>query len=339
MNSNELPPLKQATQLPGLVEKPFFSLGQHRLIGHLTAFYYAARSGSIQGGAKQLGINRNSLSRYLDELESVGGTRLRNPDSDIRGLDLTEAGRHLVRLLEPLFERMETVLAELGGGLQELRLGCQSSTSSYLLPGWMRAFEGHLEGTRSPDAAPLRFSLKTGSSEEILASLRGLEVDVGIIATGIERSQVEGGIQYTPLFRESLIAICPRSHPLLNEVPIPSQQFVRHPQYLYYRGGERYQEKINALAPGEGASRRMELDTIAAIKETVRAGLGISIIPGGAIREEDREWLAVAPLEVPPQRAHLLSRTLAVVVRAGDELTPLSREFLEFLRNHRKELI
>src|SRR5690349_19145884 len=95
-------------------------LSRHRLIGHLAAFYYAAKSGSIQGGARKLGLNRNSLARYLDELESASETPLRNPDSDVRGMDLTDAGRHLLALLEPLFFKLETVSAQFLGGIQEL---------------------------------------------------------------------------------------------------------------------------------------------------------------------------------------------------------------------------
>ncbi|MBW3622674.1 MAG: LysR family transcriptional regulator [Armatimonadetes bacterium] len=312
--------------------------GYHRLIGHLAAFYYAAREGSIQGGARRLGLNRNSLARYLDELEHIaGGVRLRHPDSEVRGLDLTEAGRHLRQLLEPIFSRLETVATQLVGGLQDLRLGCQTSTSTYLLPGWLRAFEREAQESRAEEQS-FRLSLKTGSSESILEALKGLEVDVGIVATEVDRERTEGGIAYVPLMREQLIAICPKDHPLARSNSARARDFVRHPQYLYYRGGERYQERINALATGEGARRQMEFDTIAAIKETVRAGLGVSIIPGGAVRREDREWLAVLNLEVPAHLAPRLTRVIAVVIREGDELTPLAREFLQFLQEHRKAL-
>jgi DNA-binding transcriptional LysR family regulator len=314
-------------------------ISRHRLISHLTAFYYAGRTGSIQAGARALGINRNSLARYLDELDDLSPTPLRNSNSEIRGLDLTEAGRHLLALLEPLVSRLETVTAQWRGGLAELRLGCQSSTSSYLLPGWIRAFEvEQLKGQLEEAGAP-RISLKTGSSEAILEALHTLEVDVGIIATESDRALTEGGIVYVPLFRENLIAICPRAHPFARSGPVPAERFVRHPQYLYYQGGRQYQERINALAPGAGATRQMEFDTIQAIKETVRAGLGISIIPGGAIREEDKEWLAVVPLEVPPPHAARLTRVIAAVTRENDDLTPLAREFLSFLRSHRRDLL
>ena len=312
---------------------------RHRLIGHLAAFYYAAREGSIQGGARVLGLNRNSLSRYLEELEEAAGeTRLRNADSESRGLALTEAGRHLFALLDPLFTRMETVLVQLVGGLQELRLGCQSSTSSYLLPGWIRAFEAEQMKSHPAAGEPLRFSLKTGSSEAILEALAGLEVDLGILATEAGRDVTRGGIVYTPLFREKLLAVCPRGHPLAGSGPIPAERFVRHPQYLYYRGGDQYQDRINALAPGLGASRQMEFDTIQAIKETVRAGLGISIVPGGVIRREDREWLSLVPLDVPQHLIPRLQRVITAVTREHDELTPLAREFFHFLRDHRNEL-
>jgi DNA-binding transcriptional LysR family regulator len=314
------------------------AIRRQRLIGDLSAFFYAARAGSLQGGARELGLNRNSLSRYLDELEEASGVRLRATDPETRGLVLTEAGRHLASLLEPLFSRLETVSAQLMGGLQELRLGCQSSTSCYLLPGWIQAFGA--ERLKSGDNAtePPRFSLKTGSSEAILESLRGLEVDLGIIAADFERERTEGGVTYLPLFREALLAICHRDHPLASAGPVPVEKFARHSQYLYYLGGERYQERINALASGEGASRLMEFDTMAAIKETVRAGLGISIVPAGAVREEDRSWLRVVPLQVPPNLAPRMVRAIALTAREADELTPLAREFADFLKSHRKEL-
>ncbi len=303
-----------------------------RRLDCLAAFHAAARAGSLQGGARRLGINRNSLARALDELDALSPAPLRNPASETRGLDLTDAGRRLYALLDPLFRRLEAVSAQLTGGLPELRLGCQSSTSSYLLPGWMRAFEEEWLRAKSGAAAePPRFSLRTGSSEAMVEALRALEVDVGILAIESDHPVVEDGVEYLPLFRETLLAVCPRGHPLTREAPVAAERFVRHPQYLYYVGGERYQERINALAPETGASRQMEFDTIAAIKETVRAGLGVSVIPGGAVREEDRDWLAVVPLSVPVERRARLMRVIAAATRAGDDLTPLAREFLRFL--------
>lgn len=76
-----------------------------------------ARNGSFAGAAREMGVDRTTVSRRLDALESRLGARLFDRTSI--GLELTEEGRRIVSCME----RAEQELRSLNSGKDDPRIG------------------------------------------------------------------------------------------------------------------------------------------------------------------------------------------------------------------------
>ncbi|MEJ1971411.1 MAG: LysR family transcriptional regulator [Lacunisphaera sp.] len=139
-------------------------------IHHLELFYYVAKHGGISAAVRKIpyGIQQPAVSGQVGQLEKELGLRLfeRSP------FRLTAAGARLFEHVQPFFEGLEAVAAELqDGGGPELRLGGAELVLRDHLPSVMQCLR-----TKFPR---LKFSLRTlGYQSEVTDWLRDGHADL-----------------------------------------------------------------------------------------------------------------------------------------------------------------
>jgi DNA-binding transcriptional LysR family regulator len=236
-------------------------------------------------------------------------------------MQLTEAGR----ILRGHGERVLAELADAERALQELQhgeagrlvVGASSTPGTYLLPPLLGAFrKAH---------PPVEITLEIGDTQEVLKRVLDGHLDLGVVGEARFDAALE-----TELFqRETLVLILGKEHPLARRKRITPADLVGEPFVLRERGSSTREILERALeAKGIRPQVVMELGNTEAVKKTVAAGLGVSLVSQHAVELEEGAGVLVTR-RIPDLNAQ---RGLFTVWRRSLRLTPLHKHFLEELR-------
>jgi DNA-binding transcriptional LysR family regulator len=284
---------------------------------HVRTLQEIARHGSFSRAAESLRLSQPALSLHMRQLEARCGTALlervgkRAFPTPAGALLLQHAARAFAEL-----EAAQEALRQLRGVVAgRLRLGTGATASIHLLPPLLRRMRA-----RYPE---LELIVVTGNSPEIATAVAGNELDVGLVTLPVTGRQ----LLVTPLLLDPLVAVGPPTQKWPARGRLTPAELARHPLIVYERGGT-IRRVIDGWFRRGGARPRvvMELGNEEAIKKLVGAGLGVSVSPAMAVRDEVRAGaLRMRPLSPP------LARRLGVVRRRDKPETPALRVFLAAL--------
>jgi len=193
-----------------------------------------------------------------------------------------------------------------------LRLGTGATASIHLLPPLLRRLR-----ERYPE---LELIVVTGNAPEIAAAVADNELDVAIVTLPVAGRQ----LLVTPLLTDPLVAVAAPGHAWPGRGGLTATELARHPLIVYERGGT-IRRVIDGWFRRGGVRARvvMELGNEEAIKKLVGAGLGVSVSPAMAVRDEVRAGV----LQTRPLSPALVRR-LGLVRRRDKPQTPALRVFL-----------
>ncbi len=285
----------------------------------LRAFCMIAKLGTLSRAAEALFLSQPSISLQLRALEEELGAHLierrrRRVALTREGQALYELALPLVEGLEQLDQRFRTLRAGLSGG--ELHIAAGTSTIQYLLPPFVAAFR-----EKYPS---VKLQLHNVTGKDGLALLRSDQVDFAVGSM----LDVPNDLSYEPVQSYDPMLIAPRDHALakLREVRLEDLSpygLILPPQRLttYRLVDLIFQQR---KVPFHVA---IEVGGWEVIKHYVALGLGISIVTGICISEEDNARLAVRNMS-----AYFPQRSYGVVVRKGKYLSPEARAFIDLVR-------
>jgi DNA-binding transcriptional LysR family regulator len=252
-----------------------------------------ARHGSVTAAAKELHYSQPSVSHHLARLEAETGAQLLQRVG--RGIRLTQAGQLLADRAAEIIGRIDAADAELSAhvGLSagRVRLAGFSSAIGSLIP---RAVAALAE--RHPD---LQITLTDTHPPEALQLLRAGKVDVAVIFRYDETEPEPDNV---------------RLHHLLDDpVYLLSTRRVRKLGALrdatWIAGCERCRSHLLSLCADEGFEPRIRYtsDDMVVMQALVAAGLGVTTIPGLALRAHRADGIAAT--ELPGSRRHVYAAT------------------------------
>jgi LysR family transcriptional regulator, nitrogen assimilation regulatory protein len=268
----------------------------------LRYFAAAARTGNLGRAAQDLNVTPPAISQQLRKLEDELGTQLLIRHS--RGVTPTPAGARLL-------ERIDAILHLLNAPLDPEQSAAHiGATVSLAMPAEIGAL------LAAPLVAQVRrrwpgvaLDLREDAGAGIEARLLGCEVDIGVLhdPPDLDKLRIE------PLLTEGLglvmapsAALARSSSPLrlrdLAGVPLILPNPRHWTRRLLARAGFQRGVRFDAV---------FQVDSVSMTKEMIRAGLGSSVMPGSAVRDElARGALVFRPLEQPT-----LSTTYSIGVR------------------------
>lgn len=272
-----------------------------------------ARLGSVTGAARELHYSQPSVSQQLAKLEAETGARLVQRVG--RGIRLTEAGRLLADRATTILGRVDAAATELATyvGLQagRVRLAGFSSALVTLLPS-----AAAMLADRHPG---LQLEITETHPPEALEMLRSGAVDVAVGFRYPGSEPDEAGARVVHLLDDPSF--------LLTTSPSDRLSDCRDARWI--AGCDRHREQLLALCAREGFTPNIvyNTDDVAVKQALVAAGMGVTIVPGLAIREHirpgvravelpdsDREVYAASygePPDPPPTAALLAALTAA----------------------------
>lgn len=268
-------------------------------IRDLEYFLAVVEAGSVTVAARRVHAAQPTLSHALARLEAELGERLldRKARSPLR---LTEAGevvarrsREALSSLGALVDDLASLRGHVGGSL---RVAAIQSLSATLLPAVLARL--------AREYPAIKPSVRTLAAESIARSVASGRVDVGLLA-GAPRSSLRG-LSVRVLFEEPLVALMRRRDPLAGAKRLRMRQLAGR-ELVLAPDGTFLSDIIHEACEVAGFAPqvRLTLASAEALRETVRAGLGLTILPRGYASPSDRDLVAV-PLTHPTPRREVL---------------------------------
>lgn len=289
----------------------------HVTLRHLRIFEAVARHGSISRAAAELHLTQPAVSMQMKQLEEQIGVPLLEQLG--RRLVLTEAGRVLQVHARDMANRM----AELNAAMEQFR-GLERgllrlavvSTANYFLVALIAEFTARHPG--------VRLSLQVANRDAVLQALADSSTDLAIIG----RPPDQGDLVAQRFKDNPLVVIAAPGHPLVGAGPVSLQRLAEETLVVREPGsGTRAAAERHFAAHGLTIRAGCELGTNEAIKQAVRAGLGLAIVSAQTIELElQAGCLAVVAVEGFP-----IVRQWYVVHRTQHRLSAAAATFRDLL--------
>ncbi len=271
-------------------------------------------SGSLSAAAEKLGYTPSGISRMLASLEQDAGFPLLTRSR--RGVASTAECEKLLPVFRELSYWGEQY-AQLSAQISGVEVGEISIGTSY------RTYYPWLTQLISEffqSYPKVKIHIVEGNSSELVLAMEMHQVDLCII------SRREGDFLWIPLQENPVVAWLPPDHPYVQEPCVPLNAFASEPYIDTYPDQDTDNARIfrsNHIKPNTCFSTTDNYATY----NLVGAGLGISL-NNGLNADGWNGNVVIKPLD-PPQTV-----TIGIAVPSMDILSPASRRFVSFVKNH-----
>ncbi len=249
-------------------------------VHQLRVFVSVFKNRSFSKASEELYLTQPTISNHIKTLEEelgcqlfdrLGRTIIPTKEAEVlygRALEIIEKARSIKELIGHMKK-------EISG---ELVIGASTIPGTYLLPSIMAGFVG-----KYPSVS---FQILISDSREIVEKISRHELLMGIVGARLANSQ----IAYTPFLEDELIAVSSPS--FIKHGQMTLKELMNLPVLLREQGSGTRRETEKILE-----DKGISLDSIKiagifgstdAIKQAVKAGLGISILSRLSVKDELR---------------------------------------------------
>jgi DNA-binding transcriptional LysR family regulator len=284
----------------------------------LNYFLACVQHGSVTAAARAVHVAQPTLSHALARLEREAGVRLleRRPREDLRP---TDAGRLLLARAQEALAAVAGFSADLAAlnGLArgELLVGSIQSLNATLLPTPIATFVARYPG--------VALAVRTHPAEAIAQAVRDGGEEIGFVAGAPPETLT--GLSVRRLYQERFVAIIHKSDPLARRRQIPMAA-LRDRALALVPAGTYTATVVHSACERAGFVPRVAvtLDSGEGLREIVRAGKVITVLPERYLPKNDDRLCAVKLVDPTPMRDVLALRNPARIgTKAADTFLAL----------------
>ena len=281
------------------------------------SFLAVARVKSFTGAASVLHVTQPALTVQIRRLEEALGVTLF--DRDTRSVELTRVARDLL----PPFERALQDFDAAVGSARDIatqargivRLAALPSVAAGILPDAILQFR-----QQRPN---VMFDLRDVIAGQVLTLVQSEQVDFGVMGGVIKAVDVETVFEA----QDRLHVVYPKGHRVARLKKIKPVALSEFPLILMQRDTS-VRAVVDAGFHAAGLIPKATCEAIYMMTAVgmVRAGLGLTILPGSAREIRAEPGLLSKPIDDPR-----FTRPVSIIKRSGRTLPPMSEAFLEHL--------
>lgn len=280
----------------------------------LKIFEATARLGRLTAAADDQAISQSAASQSLRELESALGFALFQRVG--RELVITDAGRSALPKVAQILQTLSSLMhseADLITGT--LRIAASVTIASYSLPPLLASFIHRHPGV-NPD-------VRINNTEAVIDAVFKGQAHIGLIEGPALHSQ----LCITPWRQDHLQVFCRPDHPLAAAGRLTTADIAKQRWVLREQGSGTRAVFDAAVAQADGqVTLALELNRQEAIKQSVKAGLGLGCLSSLSISEPVANGeLVVLATELE------LRRRFSLVTQPQGQNTALTQAFIEHL--------
>jgi LysR family hydrogen peroxide-inducible transcriptional activator len=263
-----------------------------------------AQEGNFSRAAERCSVSQPTLSVSIARLEDELGVQLFERGKGF--VSPSAVGARVIEQAQATLAEAEKVRQIAMQGRDQLtgplRLGVIHTIGPYLLPQLIHSLK-HL-------APSMPLVIEENMTANLTEMLRENAIDVAIIALPFDIP----GILTRPLYDESFKVIVPRGHPWENKESISPEE-VSGDEVLLLKAGNCFRDQVLDACP-DVSSPETDIrlgHSIGTIRCMVASGLGVSVLPAGALRQPySNDLIRVIPFRQPEP-----SRRVALAWRTG----------------------
>ena len=275
----------------------------------IRAFLAVAETGSVTRAAEMLHIVQPAVSRQLKLLEDELGVPLF--DRGRQGMLLTSAG-------QSFFARAQRALSEIDAARVEIkpRPGVMlGNVGIGLLPSSCDLLSGTLASRVHAQHPGIKITFVVGYSNHLAKWLEEGEIDAALLYNATDSSQ----FSTSPLLHEPLCVCALHSFGMRSSDLISIEMLAKHPLVLPSRKHSLRVLIDSACAPANVELKIVaEADDLSTLKTLLKQGLGLSVIPRVAIREEIQSGILTASHVDHPN----FRRTISMALPSNRKISP-----------------
>ena len=288
---------------------------------HLHTFVAVAQQGTLGRAAETLNLSQPALSKTLNELEQLTGTRLF--ERGRLGAQLTLVGEqfltHAVKVLDALNSAGQALNRKEGLNNDIVRIGALPTAALGILPTVIGQFHKQQKD--------ITLQVPTMNNTMLLAGLKSGEIDIGI--GRMSDPELMSGLHYELLFLESLKLVVRPGHPLLQET-VTLSRVMEWPVVVSPKGTVPRQN-AEALLQSQGC--KMPAGCIETLSASLSRQLTVDFdyvwfVPSGAVKDDLRRGVLTA-LPIATQGA---GEPIGILTRVDATLTPGTQTLLSAIR-------
>ncbi len=295
---------------------------------HLEIFCKVVDLKSFSKAAEAVFLAQASVSERIANLESMVGAKLL--DRLGRQVVPTRAGKLLYKHANELLNMKRTACLEmenfLGIKKGEVHIGASTIPGEYILPRFIGVFN-----EKYPSISVM---LTIADTDEIERRILHGDFDLGIVGS----KSLHENLTYHALWNDELVLVVPRNHRWGKKNEIDITELANEPFILREIGSGTLKIIEDYLDPS--ASKVVDsLQVVArfgsstAVKEGIKAGLGVSILSSRAIQTE----LETGSLNALKIKGFSLLRKFYLIMDKRRTVSPVCRAMLDFLMDTSRE--
>ena len=288
---------------------------------HLHTFVAVAQQGTLGRAAETLNLSQPALTKTLNELEQLTGTRLF--ERGRLGAQLTLVGEqfltHAVKVLDAINSAGQALNRKEGLNNDIVRIGALPTAALGILPTVIGQFHKQQKD--------ITLQVATMNNTMLLAGLKSGEIDIGI--GRMSDPELMSGLHYELLFLESLKLVVRPGHPLLQET-VTLSRVMEWPVVVSPKGTVPRQN-AEALLQSQGC--KMPAGCIETLSASLSRQLTVDFdyvwfVPSGAVKDDLRRGVLTA-LPIATQGA---GEPIGILTRVDATLTPGTQTLLSAIR-------
>ena len=277
---------------------------------------------SFTKAGEALGLTQPTVSEHIRALEDSLGEKLvdrlgRETLPTPAGKVLYKYAREMIQLRDKAVQAIGKFNGDLSGSLY---VGASTIPGTYILP--------RLVGTFKASYPSIQITVRIGGSGEIVKKILDGGVEFGIIGAKWDEKK----ILLEEIYSDELVLAVYRGHPWESRESVELDELAGAPFVLRERSSGTRMVTAQALETAGFSPSLLnvvaEMGSTEAVREAIKARIGISIISRHAVREDiERGSLCVVPL-----KQLCIRRPFFLAQRKNRELSPLCSAFLEHIR-------
>jgi DNA-binding transcriptional LysR family regulator len=286
--------------------------------GELQAVCTIAEYGSFMAASLTLKVSQPALTRTVQRVEKAVGLELFRRTT--RRVEVTPAGHEFIalanRILDDLrisFESMREISDEQRG---QVIVSVVMSVAYTKLPRIVARYR--------ESRSRIEIQVREGVHGTVLEDVRSGVADLGVTYV----DDVPAEFSSIPLGTEAFHVVMPRGHPLARKTGITLDQVAGYATISLPKESQT-RRLLDGLASAAGLTLQhaVTVNQFATVMQCVHAGVGLAIVPGGAVPAALSAGLVSRPLAKPD-----ISRTMGALLLKERALTPSARGFLAHLQ-------
>ncbi|GDX06378.1 pca operon transcription factor PcaQ [Buttiauxella selenatireducens] len=288
---------------------------------HLHTFVAVAQQGTLGRAAETLNLSQPALSKTLNELEQLTGTRLF--ERGRLGAQMTLMGEqfltHAVKVLDALNHAGQSLNQKDGQSTAVIRVGALPTAALGILPKVIGQFHKQQND--------VTLQVATMNNTMLLSGLKSGELDLGI--GRMSDPELMTGLNYELLFLESLKLVVRPGHPLLNE-NITLSKVMEWPVVVSPKGTIPRQN-AETLLSSQGC--KMSATCVETLSASLSRQLTVDFnyvwfVPSGAVKEDLRQGI----LTSLPVATQGVGEPIGILTRVDTPLSPAAQILLASIR-------